>query len=294
MTATSSITAPIRTSLPRFRDRRELGEARLRVSPFCLGAVTAEDTVCAAFDHGINFFFLTADMHWPGYEHTRRGLAKLLSRNKTIRDDVVVAVASYVTQPEFCRAPFTEVLQSVRGLERIDVAILGGAYGGEFCNRVSIYQDHRQKKFCGVRAIGASFHDRSAALLATSHQLVDISLLRYNPAHPGARQDVFPAVQRGGSTLLYNFNSTRGFVAGPRLDELRLPRDYWRPHITDYYRFALTRPEFDGQLCAPQTPAELDALDRALQEGPLDPEQENYLINLAQLDRGAASLHVGE
>lgn len=290
MSSTHDTTAQIRTALPQFRDRRELGEARLNVSPFCLGAVSSEDTISAAFDHGINFFFLTADMHWPVYEKTRRGLAKLLSRTGHIRDEIIVAVASYVTQSEFCRTQFAEVISSINGLQRIDIAVIGGAYGSELCNRVSIYQDHRRRRYCGIHAIGASFHDRGAALLATNHRLVDISFVRYNPAHPGAREDLLPALVGHRSTLLYNFNSTYGFLSEVRLEELMLPRGYWRPRITDYYRFALTRPEFDGQLCAPGTPEELDAMDRALQEGPLDPEQENYLINLAHLDRGAASL----
>src|SRR5438105_15757078 len=31
------------------------------------------DTVLRAFDRGMNFFFVTADMHWPYYEGMRQG-----------------------------------------------------------------------------------------------------------------------------------------------------------------------------------------------------------------------------
>ena len=75
-----------------------------------------------------------------------------------------------------------------------------------------------------------------------------------------------------------------------RYAELGLNDDYWQPEITDYYRFALTRPEIDGLLCSPTTPREVEALSKALQAGPLDEEEEKYLIDLAALDEGSAVL----
>ncbi len=50
----------------------------------------------------------------------------------------------------------------------------------------------------------------------------------------------------------------------------------------------------DGLLCAPQTPEQVTALVRALDEGPLDPDEENYLINLAALDAGEVTLDRAE
>src|SRR5262245_12778537 len=103
-------TTPRRTALARFNDRLTLGHQGLRVSPFCLGLTCDAATVPAAFDAGVNFFFLTADMHWPLYEPTRRGLADLLARGGGIRDQVVVAAVSYPTQPEFASMPFHELV----------------------------------------------------------------------------------------------------------------------------------------------------------------------------------------
>ncbi len=42
-------------------DRLALGERGVRVSPFCLGLVRSPEKVGAAFDAGLNFFFVTAD-----------------------------------------------------------------------------------------------------------------------------------------------------------------------------------------------------------------------------------------
>jgi hypothetical protein len=111
---------------------------------------------------------------------------------------------------------------------------------------------------------------------------------------PGARDDVFPHRPPGGASLLFNFNSTVGAVAGDQFARLGgLDGDYWRPSFADYYRFALTPPQVDGLLCAPQTPAELEALVRALEDGPLDEEEENYLMNLTALAGGRVSLDPG-
>src|SRR6185436_803377 len=129
-----------RATLPKFTDRFPLGNSGLQVSPFCLGMVRSVDTPCAAFDAGINFFFLSSDLHWPHYDLARRGLEKLLARGPNIREQVVVALVSYVTQPEFCAGALEEGLAAVSGLKFADLAIIGGAYSDEFLTRFEVYQ----------------------------------------------------------------------------------------------------------------------------------------------------------
>ena len=286
-----NVLSPPRSRLPQFRDRLILGNLGLRASPYCLGIVRLPETVSAAFDAGINFFFVTADMHWPLYEQTRRGLADLLARGRAIRDQMVVAAVCYPTQAEFCSMPFQELLEAVPGLERIDVLIAGGAYEGEFPGRLPVYLNHRSHRFLGARAIGATFHERTAALAAIREECLDIALIRYNPDHAGAREDVFPYLPRQRSTLLFNFKSAFRFVPPRLLEQMGLNEDdYWYPEITDYYRFALSRPEFDGILMAPQTPLELEALAAALKRGPLTEEEEAYLMDIALVARGEAKV----
>ena len=69
----------MRKTLPRLTDRIPLGDGLL-VSPVCLGAVPSPKVVPAAWEAGINFFFVTADMHWPMYEPLRRGLESLFKK----------------------------------------------------------------------------------------------------------------------------------------------------------------------------------------------------------------------
>jgi hypothetical protein len=142
---------------------------------------------------------------------------------------------------------------------------MGGAYADEFLTRLGVYLQIRRDGLFGLRALGTTFHDREAALLAINHHLVDLAFIRYNPAHTGAKLDVFPYLTQS-RTLLYNFKSTLGFIRSKRYAELGLNDSYWRPEVTDYYRFCADSPEIDGLLCSPTTPREVKDLSSALEE----------------------------
>jgi hypothetical protein len=278
-----------RIRLPRFTDRLALGTRGLSVSPFCVGIVTQPATVLAAFDAGINFFFVTADMHWPLYEPLRRGLAQLFARGNGIREQVVVAGVSYATQPEFCSMPYQELIANVPKLQDIDVLCAGGAYGHEIASRLEVYQHHLEHSFAGARAIAVSFHDRGAVSDLANGGAVDLCLVRYNAAHPKARSDLFPHI-RSRRARVYNFKNVVGHVASDRCTSLGLALDAWRPEVTDHYRFVLSEPELDGLLCAPSTPEQIESLGRALEEGPLEADERQYLVQLYKLAHGAARL----
>jgi hypothetical protein len=276
--------SPGRTQpLPRFTDRVDLGASGLRVSPFCLGLVSDPRMIPSAFDAGINFFFVSADMHWPVYEGVRRGLALLFQRPGA-RDEAIVACVSYTTQPEFCSMPFQETVDAIPRLGRIDVLVAGGVYKWEFAARQKVYAAHKQRGWCGARAIGATFHERAAAREPINEAQVDIAYIRYNPRHPGGLMDLFPHLTAPKKVPVFNFNSTFGAVREQRFNELGLDDDTWMPALPDYYRFALTRPEIDGILFAPGTPAELIGAADALAEGPLSPEEEDHMLRLAEMD----------
>jgi len=265
-----------REVLPHLTDRISLGG--LAVSPFCVGMVDNADTIGAAFDAGINFFFLTADMHWPRYEAARVGLANLLAR--VPRTEVVVAAAAYVTQPEFCSTPFQEVIEAVPRLESLDVLVAGGAYANELAARLPVYHRHREQGFAGARALGVSFHDRRAALAAINGGEIDVAFIRYNAAHPGAQRDVFPLLRPGLHTRVFGFTSTAAHDPSSNLAG-DLADDVWIPDITDHYRFALSRVGLDGLLWSPTQPSHIPALAAAMEDGPLSLDEEGHMIELA-------------
>lgn len=277
--------------LPRLSDRLPLGSSGLEVSPICIGIVGEPDTIPAAFEAGANFFFITADMHWPAYEAMRRGLARLLDGNPGARDAIVVGVVTYVAQPVFMWAPFVEVLEEVPILERIDLTIAGGCYRPAYAERERVLTSHREAKHAGASAVGASFHDRGLAREVVERDNLDIAFVRYNPVHAGAGVDLFPHIAprtAGRRCLLYNFKSTHGHLASHEYAPLGVPDHYWRPQHTDYYRFALSEPALDGLLCAPSTPREVRDLADALARGPIGDDDRQYLLDLGALARGTA------
>ncbi len=266
-----------RQRLPRMDDRLPLGLTGLTVSPFALG-ITTPETVLAAYDRGINFFFLTADLHWPIYGGLRQGLARLFAERPGSRDEVVVGVVSYLEQPLFGALQFHEVIQVVEGLERVDVLIAGAIPGeASLLGRFNAIHGARAAGHNGARAIGASFHDRRAALLSIGHNLLDVNFIRYNPSHPGAVTEIFPFLRPDRTGLIFNFKSTMSLVQPDQFRQLGLDSRHWLPHPTDYYRFALTVPGMDGVLCSPQSPEELAGIAEAMERGPLSPEEVAYM-----------------
>ncbi|WP_394825723.1 hypothetical protein [Pendulispora albinea] len=254
-----------------------------------IGWVGAPDVVPAAFDAGINAFFVSADMHWPLYASLRRGLELLFERGPHVRDQVCVLAVSYVTQVEFTVLPFHEVLDSVHGLHHLDVTVIGGAYERDFLERLPAYRGHRDGDVPGVRATGATFHDRRVSMRALEESLVDVAFIRYNPSHRNAEKDVFLSPRAPGSRL-YNFSSTHAYVTKERFAELGLAGDHWYPEVPDYYRFALTSAAFDGLLCSFRTARELrESLD-GLARGPLSAEEVQYMADLADVNLGHAKL----
>jgi hypothetical protein len=258
-----------------------LGSTGLEVSPVCLGICGKPQIVPQAFDVGVNFFFLTADLHWPLYDGLRRGLSMLLSRGGGIRDQIVVAAVSYLEQPLFGYLQVNEVVDAVPGLERVDVLLAGAVPdAASFNARFPFLQAARSTGRYGSRAIGASFHDRQTALACLNLNCLDLEFIRYNAGHPGARREIFPYVRRDRLARVYNFTSTMSFVTREHLSQqgMTLP---WIPKITDYYRFALSNGCVDGLLCAPREMHHIPELTAALDEGPLTPDEQEYMVQLA-------------
>ena len=274
-----------RRPLPRFTDRVSLGQG-VSVSPFCLGTVGNWRLIPAAFEMGINFFFITTDMHWPYYEASRKGVKALLASRPGIREEIAVAGVCYPTQPEFQVAPFAELVHAVPRLQWIDVFVAGGVYPRDLLSRVDVLRALVAEVGRGV--VGASFHDRQAARSAANLRITDLCYVRYNPVHPGARDDLFPHVKRRHAPL-FNFKSTTGFVPHDTLRALNVDPGLWYPDATDYYRYALSRPQMDGLLFAVDHQRHLEELHRALHRGGLTPAEEEHLEELALLATEAGS-----
>jgi len=126
-----------------------------------------------------------------------------------------------------------------------------------------------------TRAIGISIHNRRrAAELARSSDL-DLLMLRYNAAHPGAEHDIFPHLPADRHTVVtYTATCWRAL--------LRRPKGWDGPMPTagDCYRFCLSAPQVDVALTGPASLSQLRENLTALSKGPLSTEEMAWLREL--------------
>lgn len=120
-----------------------------------------------------------------------------------------------------------------------------------------------------VRAIGISTHDRQRAGRLAADSPLDLLMVRYNAAHPGAEQDIFPHLaKRNPAIVAYTATRWGGL--------LKRPKGWDGPVMTaaDCYRFCLSNPHVDLVLTGPKNRGELEEnLTRLREKGPLsDPE----------------------
>jgi aryl-alcohol dehydrogenase-like predicted oxidoreductase len=115
-----------------------------------------------------------------------------------------------------------------------------------------------------VRAVGVSIHDRPRAGRLASDSIFDLLMIRYNAAHPGAEQEIFPHLaRRRPAVVAYTATSWRKL--------LRAPRGWSGRPMTagECYRWVLASPEVDVALCGPKDVAQWRADLAAVREGPL-------------------------
>lgn len=279
-----------RTVLPRFVDRRSLGATGLSVSPFCLGMVADPKIIPAAFDAGVNFFFVSVDMSWHYFEKVRRGLAMLLERGGGIRDDFVVCAGTYLAQPELCSTGLFELLRLLPELERIELPIIGGTRPADFWARLEDKRRLVERGRFGARGVGATFQDALAAVDAVNHGLVDLAVAQHNSVARTVRDAVLPALAVGARSLFYGHSSKNGAPTPEQYAKLGLDPESWIPGPVDHYRYALTHARVDGVLFAMGGIDYLEELIAGLEEGPLDQDELDYMSNLGDVVAGRATL----
>lgn len=132
-----------------------------------------------------------------------------------------------------------------------------------------------------VRALGVSIHDRLRAGRLAEESILDLLMIRYNAAHPGAEQDVFPRLaRRRPAVVAYTATSWRKLLAPPRGFTGRAAT------AGDCYRFCLTSPHVDVTLTGPRDVAQLRQNLAAVERGPLDADELAWMRALGKAVHG--------
>jgi aryl-alcohol dehydrogenase-like predicted oxidoreductase len=132
-----------------------------------------------------------------------------------------------------------------------------------------------------VRAIGTSIHDRPRAGRLAAASVLDLLMIRYNAAHPGAEADIFPYLaRRHPAVVAYTATAWRKLLRAP---------SGWSgavPTPADCYRFCLTNPNIDIVLTGPRDVTQLRQNLAAVEKGPLSAAEMEFMQTFGRAVHG--------
>jgi len=248
-----------------------LGASGLRVRRMGIGsdAGISAKALEWAFDQGIHYFYW-GTRRQKGMKEAIRNLAPRR------RDRMIIALQTYDYTGLALEHTFTWGLRRL-GIDYADVFILGmrnGPVPGGILDRaVSLKQKGLVKHLC------VSAHNRSAYRSHLSRNAFDLLMVRYNAAHRGAEQEVFPLLPETGRPGVICYNSTRwGHLFDPRW----IPAGERVPSASDLYRYVLSNPNIQMVLTAPSTFSQLRENLQALEGDPVTTEEKAWLERIGR------------
>ena len=255
-----------------YRDVRAFGKRVHRLG-LAMSFGIDEAGVRAAAERGVNYLFWT-----PRMKKSTPAVRELLRRD---RERYVLA-----TGPAFAyfggsvrRA--AERALKLLGVDYLDVFQLFWLSKMSAWTEATIAELLKLKEEGKVRAIGTSTHDRPRAGRLAEDSPLDMLMIRYNAAHPGAEKDIFPHLARRQPALVaYTATSWRRLLSRRRGWEGPIPT------AGDCYRFCLSSPQVDVVLCGAANTAQLDANLAALQKGPLSGDEMQWMRDFGKVVHG--------
>ncbi|MGE5647138.1 MAG: aldo/keto reductase [Acidobacteriota bacterium] len=235
-------------------ERTVLGRTGLRVGRLGVSASYGVPTAAIerAFDEGVNY------LYW-GSRRTS-AFAGALRRLSPRRDAMVLVVQSYSRSATLMKWSLERALRTVR-FDYADVLLLG-LWNKPVPARI-LDAALRLKQRGLARFLAVSTHRRQLVpQLAAPGSAFDVIHFRYNAAHSGAEQDIFPylAADRAG-TVAYTATSWGQLLKSKEVT------------AADCYRFVLTRPEIDVCMTGPSNAGQMDQALEALRLGPMTTEE---------------------
>lgn len=223
-----------------------------------------EDGIRAGMDRGVNLFL------WTARSGKLRSPLREALRGR--RESVAVAGFAQLGWFGWGVRRGAEMLLKELGTDYLDVYLLGWlGVGSRWSDAIEKDLVHLRESG-KVRAIGVSIHDRPRAGRLAAESPLDLLMIRYNAAHPGAEREIFPH-KRGAEPAILAYTAT----SWRKL--LTRPKGWDGPVMSagDCYRFQLSSPHVDLALTGPRSRAELEANLDALAKGPLDAEEEAWM-----------------
>lgn len=226
-----------------------------------------------AFELGLNYLFWT-----PRMSKATRAVREAMKRD---REGICIA-----TGPTFGWFAGTLRRNAEETLKQLDTDYLD-VYQIFWLGKTSAFTDavveelQRLKESGKVRRIGVSIHDRVRAGRLAEDSPLDMLMIRYNAAHPGAERDIFPHLDaRHPAVVAYTATRWRKLLKRPG------GWDGAVPTAGDCYRFCLSNPNVDVVLNGPASMAQLQDNLAAVQKGPLSDEEMAWMREFGRVVHG--------
>lgn len=234
------------------------------------------ESVRLAIDRGINY------LNWCGHAD---GMSEAIRSLGPRRGEVLVAAQFEARTAAAARRELAQTLADLNTtyldvltyyyVEHLDewrqILAPGGA--------AEVLESARRQGI--VRAIGATSHQRALAAQMAQSERLDMLMVRYNAAHRGAEEQVFPVCQSRGLPVVTFTGLRWGALVSATPDD---PPGFELPAAAEWYRFVLCHPGVTVGLMAPNDREELLANLKLLDDW-RGLDQETYEALLAHGDR---------
>lgn len=256
-------------------------QARLRVvdKPVCRMGLSfnygiGASEVDEALERGVNYLFWTS-------MKTGKALPAVRAALQRDRARYVVAAGPGLGWFRGNIRRGTEKLLTRLGTDYIDVLHMFWLGRMSAWTKGNIEELLKLREEGKIVALGASIHDRKRAGELAADSVLDLLMIRYNAAHPGAERDIFPHLERRKPNVVaYTATRWRKLLTAPR---------GWTGAVMtagDCYRFCLSNPHVDVVLTGPKDAAQLRENLDALQKGPLSEEELSWVREFGRAVHG--------
>ncbi|MRG96176.1 aldo/keto reductase [Polyangium spumosum] len=258
-----------------------LGRSDLEVVPLGIAAsygASGRD-VEYAFERGIDFYYW-GSTRAPDFGE---GLKRIGKRS---RERMKLVVQSYSRSPTGIGKSLEKALRKLE-TDYADVLLLGW---WNLPPKDAILDAAADLVRRGrARKVMVSCHNRPAFKHLARDSRIDLLMLRYNAAHPGADRDVFPHLTDPRPGVVTYTSTSWGQLLNRKL----VPAGERLPRAADCYRFALTSPNIGACWAGPKDKAQIDEALKALEEGPMSEEELAWMRRIGAVVRDKAKLQAG-
>ncbi len=246
-----------------------LGRTGLRVHRLGLSGTyrPGKAVIHRALDEGVNYLFC--------YGFDGQVIRTVKDMLPADREKCVVATGAYnlIWTRQGFRRTLEKRLKQL-GTDYIDVFLFLGVMQPKQFPEPLREELQRLKQDGRVRAVGMSCHHRQFAGDLADLGALDVLMIRYNAAHRGAEQDIFPRLaQFQPGVVSYTATRWSYLLRRPR----GWPKDGRIPTASMCYRFVLSSPHVDVCMTAPSNLKQLEENLAAVRQGPLAEDEMRFM-----------------